>query len=119
MAKIMLIGADKVKAQLRGKTLKGRGELTVRVGYGDLPYAIRQHEDLTLSHPNGGQAKFLEQPAREKRPEMRALIEKKLQQRRSLEDALRAAGKLLLEASQKLVPVDTGALKESGFVEVV
>lgn len=28
------------------------------------PYGIRQHEDLTLHHPNGGQAKFLEQPMR-------------------------------------------------------
>ncbi len=26
------------------------------------PYGIRQHEDLTLNHPNGGQAKFLEAP---------------------------------------------------------
>lgn len=28
------------------------------------PYGIRQHEDMTLHHPNGGQAKFLEQPFR-------------------------------------------------------
>jgi hypothetical protein len=26
------------------------------------PYGIRQHEDMTLHHPHGGQAKFLEQP---------------------------------------------------------
>lgn len=26
------------------------------------PYGVVQHEDLTLNHPNGGQAKFLEQP---------------------------------------------------------
>lgn len=26
------------------------------------PYGIKQHEDLTLHHPNGGQAKFLEAP---------------------------------------------------------
>lgn len=24
------------------------------------PYAVRQHEDVTLNHPNGGEAKFLE-----------------------------------------------------------
>jgi hypothetical protein len=23
---------------------------------------VRQHEDLTLQHPNGGEAKFLERP---------------------------------------------------------
>lgn len=28
-------------------------------------YAWRIHEDLSLNHPNGGQAKFLEQPLRE------------------------------------------------------
>jgi hypothetical protein len=26
------------------------------------PYGIRQHEDTSLNHPNGGQAKFLEGP---------------------------------------------------------
>lgn len=25
-------------------------------------YAIKQHEDTSLNHPNGGQAKYLEQP---------------------------------------------------------
>lgn len=28
-------------------------------------YALRQHEDLSFKHPNGGQAKFLEQPFKE------------------------------------------------------
>jgi hypothetical protein len=28
-------------------------------------YALRQHEELTWKHPNGGQAKFLEQPFKE------------------------------------------------------
>lgn len=45
-------------------------ELARRVGYGDLEghvvvdqvYARLQHEDLTLNHPRGGQAKYLEQP---------------------------------------------------------
>jgi hypothetical protein len=26
------------------------------------PYAIKQHEDLTLNHPDGGKAKYLEDP---------------------------------------------------------
>lgn len=34
-----------------------RGELTDS-------YAVRQHEDLSLEHPNGGKAKFLEDPVR-------------------------------------------------------
>lgn len=34
------------------------------VGY-SLPYALRQHEELTFKHPKGGEAKFLERPFRE------------------------------------------------------
>jgi hypothetical protein len=39
-------------------------QVTVEIGYGgpSTPYAIRQHEDLSLRHPGGGQAKFLEGP---------------------------------------------------------
>jgi hypothetical protein len=29
---------------------------------GGYPYGIKQHEDMNLAHPNGGQAKYLEQP---------------------------------------------------------
>lgn len=40
------------------------GRLVVEMGYGGpaAQYAVRQHEDLSLNHPDGGQAKFLEQP---------------------------------------------------------
>jgi hypothetical protein len=31
----------------------------------DVDYAVRVHEDLEVSHPHGGQAKFLEQPVNE------------------------------------------------------
>ena len=37
-----------------------------KVSYG-LPYALRQHEDLTLNHPKGGEAKFLERPFEERK----------------------------------------------------
>ena len=37
-------------------------ELRAAVAY-DTPYAVRQHEDLTLNHKRKGQAKYLEQPA--------------------------------------------------------
>lgn len=40
------------------------GKIEVELGYGGpaAQYAVRQHEDLSLRHPGGGQAKFLEQP---------------------------------------------------------
>ena len=39
-------------------------EDTATVGY-NAKYATRQHEDLTYSHPRGGQAKYLENPYKE------------------------------------------------------
>jgi hypothetical protein len=40
------------------------GAVVVVLGYGGpaAPYALVQHEDLSLKHPEGGQAKYLEQP---------------------------------------------------------
>lgn len=42
-------------------------EIEVVIGYGGAAqdYAIVQHEHVEFAHPNGGQAKFLEQPALE------------------------------------------------------
>lgn len=37
-----------------------------KIGY-SLPYALRQHEELTYNHPKGGQAKYLEQPFLERK----------------------------------------------------
>jgi hypothetical protein len=34
----------------------------------DTPYAIRQHEDVTLNHPRQGQAKFLERAVEDNAP---------------------------------------------------
>ena len=38
---------------------KGNKAHYVEVG-SSVPYAVKQHEDLTLKHPRGGKAKFLE-----------------------------------------------------------
>lgn len=43
---------------------KGLTGVTGNVSFSS-PYAVKQHEDQTLNHPNGGQAKFLEQPYNE------------------------------------------------------
>ncbi|MBH0778820.1 hypothetical protein [Nocardia bovistercoris] len=44
-----------------------------RVGY-NTPYALRQHEDLTLRHDNGREAKFLEKPLNAFGPELETII---------------------------------------------
>jgi hypothetical protein len=89
----------------------------VVVGYA-APYAVYVHENLEARHPIG-QAKFLEQPAREYRKDMAAAVVAGLRAGESLTQAQLAAGKVLLRESQKLVPVDTGLLKRSGYVDVV
>ncbi|MGA5764478.1 minor capsid protein [Nonomuraea bangladeshensis] len=55
--------------------------LTGAVSY-DTPYAVRQHEDLTLRHDAGRKAKYLEDPADAERPVMLELIAAQI--RRSL-----------------------------------
>jgi hypothetical protein len=111
------INTSKVLAALRSKSLKGKKVMTYNVGY-SAPYAVYVHENLTANHPNGGQAKFLEQPMRAMRDDLAAIISRSLHGKNGLEEGLRRAGQTLLEASQALVPVDTGFLRSSGFVEV-
>jgi len=60
--------------------LRDSGEIDyIDVGGGNFPqvaitytadYALYIHEDLQLNHPNGGQAKYLEQPMNEDAPEL-------------------------------------------------
>lgn len=50
--------------EVSGSTIK------VELGYGGpaKDYAVKQHEDLTLNHPDGGQARYLAQAAEEHEP---------------------------------------------------
>lgn len=45
----------------------------VTISY-NTPYARKQHEDNTLNHPKGGQAKYLEQPFNEKSGEIEKFV---------------------------------------------
>lgn len=55
--------------------------LRVAVSY-DMPYAVRQHEELTWKHDEGRQAKYLEEPMVDEQDTMRDLIAAEI--RRSL-----------------------------------
>lgn len=114
---VQLKGVSDVLAALRAESLTGKSYLNLYIGY-RAPYAVYVHENLNASHAVG-QAKFLEEPLRRLRPDMMRIIENRLRKRkRSLEDALKAAGQLLFDESQACVPVATGALRESGFMTV-
>lgn len=40
------------------------------------PYAVKQHEDLTLNHPRGGKAKYLEDPFNRNKDKVQRLVAK-------------------------------------------
>lgn len=95
---------------------KRNAKLTFAVTY-TAPYATRVHEDLEMPHTNG-QAKYLEQPLRENTSKMSAMVKDLMSKGKTLNQALRLVGEWLLEESKKLVPVDTGRLRDSGRVDV-
>lgn len=103
----------RIKEQAKRET-----PITFAVTY-TAPYAAKIHEDLEMPHPRGGQAKFLEQPLREKGPQYTAKVKALLQKKVPLKKALLQVGNELLEESQKLVPVLTGTLLNSGIVKLV
>jgi hypothetical protein len=78
----------------------------------DMDYAVYVHEDLEAHHLVG-QAKFLEEPARQKADEIAAVVVKALGEGKTMEDAFMEGGLFLQAESQKLCPVDTGALRAS------
>lgn len=85
------------------------------VGY-SAPYALIVHENMEANHPHG-QAKFLEQPARQMKDTLAHSIAADAKKGIGLTVANENAAKQLFDASQELVPVETGALKASGFVK--
>lgn len=104
-----------VVASLEDRKLK-KPKVSLNVGYTQ-SYAVYVHERLDVHHPVG-QAKFLEQPAREKAGEIGRIIRETYRRTKDLVLSLTAGGLFLQRESQKLVPVDTGALRASAFTRV-
>lgn len=111
-----LTGAPELKAVLRRRYAQAKDDAgrSVAIGY-SAPYAMAVHENLEVHHDNG-QAKFIEKPVREMRSELQKQIDTDIKAGVKPKVAFMKAGRKLLAASQKLVPVDTGKLKASGFV---
>lgn len=51
---------------LRGSAFTETENMVCTVGFTE-PYALRQHEGVDFAHPRGGEAKFLENPYKEKK----------------------------------------------------
>lgn len=110
-----IIGLKKLLGKLEARQAQAAADdgAAVIVGYTQ-EYAIYVHEDLEAFHPVG-QAKYLEQPYRQMLPELKRIIAKAKAAGMPLIQSLLLAGLRLQRESQLLVPVDTGALKNSAF----
>jgi hypothetical protein len=110
-------GKDKLIRALKKATEDRSKSAKVTVGY-EAPYSIFVHEDLEAYHEPPGSAKYLETPSRENTKVLSAIVRKAAEAGKPLSEALREAGEYLLERSREVVPIDTGYLYLSGFVEV-
>lgn len=130
--KARVYGTKKLQAVLSAKMreMQKTAASRVVVGY-SAPYAMYVHEAVGmvlqgLPRPSGignywdpnGQAKFLEEPTRLYAKDMGAFICRLMRQRSTLLLALLKAGQILLRESKKLVPVEYGDLKASGYVRI-
>jgi hypothetical protein len=112
-------------------------DTVVDVGY-KAPYAVYVHENREIwppgmrlaeqPRPSGigaywdpqGQAqpKFLEEPTRMMSDELGKQLVQDVKDGMKIRDAMKKLGETLLAASQELVPVETGELRDSGFVQI-
>jgi len=116
MLSVTFRGFDRVVKTLEQRAASTPKRCSVLVGY-SMYYAVYVHENMAAHHDNG-QAQFLRQPAYEIAHNMRGTINTIYRVSGSLPTALLVAGRMLLAASQPLVPVRTGALKASGYVKM-
>lgn len=88
----------------------------VLIGY-SAPYAIHVHENMMAHHPNG-EAKFLVKAIIEQTKAVRRYITKRIKAGDKMQDVLIAVANMYMDASDKKVPVATGALRASRYVKV-
>jgi hypothetical protein len=110
-------GLKALNATLKSMERSADGSPVVEVGF-SAAYGIYVHEDLQAHHPTG-QAKFLEQPARENAKKYAETIRMAVRTGLPLSRALVLAGLELQADAQRLTPVDTGALRSSAFTRLV
>ena len=114
------------------KKAKQMDQGSVIVGY-TANYAVYVHESIEMKlkgkprpnkkgkfwdPQNRAQAKFLEQPARDRLPELNRVITGTVKKTGDVNKGLLVGGLRLQRESQRLVPVNTGNLKNSAFTRV-
>lgn len=114
--RIVVDGQPRVELAFNKLEAIGRSAKSVWEVRYDAYYAIYVHENLLVEHQNG-QAKFLEQPARQNSQILGDVAAEHAKETGDVGEAVGMAARALLEMSQPLVPVDTGFLKRSGNVQ--
>jgi hypothetical protein len=109
-------GNGPIAVQFSASDLGVPGTSTVEIGY-KAPYAVFVEGNDRARHVNG-QAHFLGQPASSLSQAMAMEAQQAIAEGASRREALLDAGDLLLGASQAVVPVDTGLLRDSGYVAI-
>jgi hypothetical protein len=111
------VGGDgPIAVQFSASELGLPGTSTVEIGY-RAPYAVFVEGNDRARHTTG-QAHFLSQPAASLSQAMAIEAQQAIAEGASRREALLEAGDLLLGASQAVVPVDTGFLRDSGYVAI-
>lgn len=116
MAEILKLQSLIAKLRAKAAAAKKDGNASVVMGY-TAAYAVYVHENLEANHPIG-QAKFLEAPFRDLKGVLTGIVFELLRKGKTMAQALLVAGLRLQRESQKMVPVDTGALKNSAFTRL-
>jgi hypothetical protein len=120
----LITGTDAFFRTLRRLAKDDRGVI-VAVGYSKAPrsgdgdgrqYALPVHENPHAYHAPPTSYKYLERPLRESARYLVELIARIKREGRSLGDAMTRAGHSLLRLSRPVTPIETGALRRSGFV---
>ena len=110
-----VVGIPGVNEELR-KIARKSGKLNhgnVIVGYTQR-YAVYVHE-VQAKHKTGKQWKYLEAPFRVLAPEIIKIVARIYEATGSVTKGLLVAGLRLQRESQKIVPIDTSALKASAY----
>jgi hypothetical protein len=120
MAEVSKIkNVQRLLAKLRAKAAQARKDtdVSVSVGYTQ-SYAIYVHENMEAQHKDGKQAKYLTGPMKQHKKEIADVIKNSLKHKKTMAQSLLLGGLLLQRLSQQVVPIDTGALKNSAFTRL-
>lgn len=108
-------GLDELNGKF-AKLSKEHENASYSTGY-TAEYALFVHENCEAKHEPPGQCNYLTGPADQLKSQMAKDVEDAVKDGKPMGQGLLKASLRLLAGSQRVVPVDTGNLRASGFVE--